>query len=149
MVLARAGEQQDNLTIVAFRCDGVGGAAAAPGTRSRVALIAACLMLCANIYAGKVAWQSWRTQIPGAAGKPIGGNSGHAAGGTSSTPAKTDATTDDGGAKGQAGGQEDAGSDTSDKLAGSDTAAKQTPDKTREQNTKNTGRHKKAETKRP
>jgi len=66
MVLARATQQQDNLTIVAFRCEAAGPVAGG-GRRMRpkIALIAACFMVCANLLAAGIAWKSWHNLNPG------------------------------------------------------------------------------------
>jgi len=73
MVLARATAQQDNLTIVAFRCEGSAAAAPPPGLRSQLVLVAVGLMLCANLLAANLAWKTWRKQVsPATEQKRIG-----------------------------------------------------------------------------
>jgi len=69
MVLARASQQQDNLTVAALRClgDGEGAGFWAPGRRSQVALGIAGLLLCANAFAAYRAVNLVRKQMEGAA----------------------------------------------------------------------------------
>jgi len=73
MVLARAGQKQDNLTVIAFRCEGARSTVAAlpapppavSGLRSKISLGAVGLLLCANLAVGIVALKRVHSQDPG------------------------------------------------------------------------------------
>jgi protein phosphatase len=59
-ILARATEQQDNLTMAAFRCSGAAGGGAVGNLRSKLTVGGAGLLLCANLFVADLAWNSLR-----------------------------------------------------------------------------------------
>jgi protein phosphatase len=61
IVLSRVSQQQDNLTVVAFRCADEGPAKG--GWRPKVAAGAAGLLFCANLAAADIAWKTVREKL--------------------------------------------------------------------------------------
>lgn len=72
IVLSRASQQQDNLTVIAFRCAGENASAAPaiPNLRSKIAVGTAGLMFCANLFAANFAWHTLRARMEGLKTKP-------------------------------------------------------------------------------
>jgi protein phosphatase len=62
LVLARASQQQDNLTVVALRC-AADDAVPSAGWRPKLAVGAACLLFCANLFAADIVWKTLRGRL--------------------------------------------------------------------------------------